>query len=96
MDEYVKKSELIEEVGRQYGGCMNTFFAKPNDFVQIIEDAPATDVVKNFAERVVQTICDNTYPDFDKNGKPVNIWKAREGYKAIEELAKNLMEEVMT
>ena len=28
-------------------------------------------VVKEFAEKLKQAICDNTYPYFDKNGKPV-------------------------
>lgn len=37
---------------------------------------------------IPQAICDNTYPDFDKAGKPVNVWKAREGYDKIDEIIK--------
>lgn len=40
MNEYVEKSALIRSVCETYPGAMNTFFAKPNDFVNIIEDAP--------------------------------------------------------
>lgn len=40
MDNYINKDELIKTVCKEYQGCMNTFFAKPNDFVTMIEDAP--------------------------------------------------------
>ena len=43
--------------------------------------------VKEFAEKVEQAIVDNTYPYFDKNGKPVNIWNT-EGFDKIDELLK--------
>ena len=44
-------------------------------------------VVKEFAEKLKQAICDNTYPYFDKNGKPVNIWDT-DGFDKIDELLK--------
>ena len=44
-------------------------------------------VVKEFAEKLKQAISDNTYPYFDKNGKPVNIWNT-DGYDKIDELLK--------
>lgn len=44
-------------------------------------------VVKDFAEKLKQVICDNTYPYFDKNGKPVNIWNT-DGFDKIDELLK--------
>ena len=43
--------------------------------------------VKEFAEKVEQAIVDNTYPYFDKNGKPVNIWNT-EGFDKIDKLLK--------
>lgn len=43
--------------------------------------------VKEFAEKLKQAICDNTYPYFDKNGKPVNIWNT-DGFDNIDELLK--------
>ena len=46
MPEYIEKEALIKTVCEQYRGAMNTFFAQPNDFVCIIEDAPAADVVE--------------------------------------------------
>ena len=47
--------------------------------------------VKEFAEKLKQAICDNTYPYFDKNGKPVNIWNT-DGYDRIDELLKEYEE----
>ena len=42
---------------------------------------------KESAEKLKQAICDNTYPYFDKNGKPVNIWNA-DGFDKIDERVK--------
>lgn len=43
--------------------------------------------VKEFAEKLKQAICDNTYPYFDKNGKPVNIWNT-DGFDNIDGILK--------
>lgn len=40
--------------------------------------------------QVEQAICDNTYPSFDKKGKPVNIWNAVVGFDKIDEICKEL------
>ena len=48
-------------------------------------------VVKDFAEKLKQVICDNTYPYFNKNGKPVNIWNT-DGFDKIDELLKEYEE----
>ena len=45
------------------------------------------ETAKEFAEKLKQAICDNTYPYFDKNGKPVNIWNT-DGFDKIDELLK--------
>ena len=42
---------------------------------------------KEFAEKLKQAISDNTYPYFDINGKPVNIWNT-DGFDKIDELLK--------
>ena len=47
-----------------------------------------SEAYKEFAEKVSKLICDNTYPDFDKDGKAVNIWNAKDGYKQIDNLLK--------
>lgn len=44
------------------------------------------------SEAIKNIICEHTYPDFDKDGKPVNVWKAKEGYAAIDEFVKTLHE----
>ena len=46
---------------------------------------------KEFAEKLKQAICDNTYPYFDKNGKPVNIWNT-DGFDKIDELLREYEE----
>lgn len=46
--------------------------------------------VQKMQERVMQAICDNTYPDFNKDGKPINVWKAILGYDAIDQIAKEI------
>ena len=43
---------------------------------------------KEVAERIKQIICDHCYPDFNKDGKPINVWNATNGYKAIDNLVK--------
>ncbi len=48
------------------------------------------ETIDKFAEKVSQAIVDNTYPYFDKDGKPVNIWKAVLGFEKIEEIAKEI------
>ena len=50
------------------------------------------ETVKEFAEKLKQAICDNTYPYFDKNGKPVNIWNT-DGFDRIDELLKEFIEQ---
>lgn len=46
---------------------------------------------KECIEKVSKLICDNTYPDFDKDGKAVNIWNAKDGYKQIDNLLKEMV-----
>ena len=52
-----------------------------------------SEAIKKFAEKVSKLICDNTYPDFDKDGKAVNIWNAKDGYKQIDNLLKEMERE---
>lgn len=65
-----------------------------SDFLDLINDAFTEDVapVDEIIEAVKQIICENTYPSFDKNGKPVNVWKAREGYDALDALKEKYKE----
>lgn len=41
---------------------------------------------------ITNIICQNTYPSFDKDGKPVNVWKAKEGYAAIDKFVEDFYE----
>ena len=49
------------------------------------------DTVRKMQERLKQAICDNTYPDFNRDGKPVNIWKATTGYDLIDQIAEEML-----
>ncbi len=42
--EYIEREALINTVCAQYQGGMNTFWAKPNDFVRMVEDEPTVAV----------------------------------------------------
>ena len=50
------------------------------------------ETAEKFAEMVSQVIVENTYPYFDKDGKPVNIWNAVLGFDKIDEIAKKIAE----
>lgn len=67
----------------------------PKDALNIISvlEIEKKNVVKEFAEKLKQAICDNTYPYFDINGKPVNIWNT-DGFDKIDELLKQYDVEV--
>ena len=51
--------------------------------------AAKAEAYKECIEKVKTIICDNTYPDFDKNGKAVNIWKSK-AYKDIDNILKEM------
>jgi hypothetical protein len=46
--------------------------------------------IKEVLEKVKEVICSQTYPAFDADGKPVNVWRAKPGYDAIDQIAKEM------
>ena len=48
-------------------------------------------IVKSLVNQLPQAICDNTSPDFNKDGKAVNVWKAKSGYDDVFALIKQIM-----
>ena len=46
------------------------------------------EVAREIFEEIEKIILDNTYPDFNREHKAVNIWKATTGYDAFYELKK--------
>ena len=48
--------------------------------------------MREIKERLKQAICDNTYPDFHREGKPINVWNAITGYDLIDQIAKDMLE----
>ena len=53
------------------------------------------DAIKEMQARVKEAICDYTYPDFNKDGKPVNVWKAHRGYDLIDDIAEVMCNEIV-
>lgn len=52
--------------------------------------------INDIAKKVPQTISDHCFPDFNRDGLPVNVWRAREGYEAIDALLEQIKKEVTT
>lgn len=77
-DRYEYEKEKVEKAKQK---CI--------DIGKALKTAKA-EAYKEFAEKVSKLICDNTYPDFDKDGKAVNIWNAKDGYKQIDNLLKEM------
>ena len=59
-----------------------------------LDDKVKADTVRKMQKRFAQAICDNTYPDFDKAGKPINVWKATTGYDVLDQIAKEMLEDL--
>lgn len=58
MEKYIDREKLIKAVCRQYQGDMNTFFAKPNDFIALIEDQKILKPIKTGVVReIFEEIC---------------------------------------
>lgn len=49
--------------------------------------------IKDMAKGLPQLICDHCFPSFDLEGRPVNIWKAKEGYDAVDALVERIVKE---
>lgn len=62
-----------------------------DDFASEYDYNLKSEAIKEFAEFVKNAICENTYPSFDKDGKPVSVWNA-DGYKVIDDLVKEMTE----
>lgn len=45
-------------------------------------------IIKGSIERIKQIVCDHCHSDFNKDGKPINVWDAVNGYKAIDNFLK--------
>ncbi len=91
------KAEIERLSEAIYKGTLTTatqLRAEENYFRQQVEKIKRAkaEANKEFIEKIEKIICDNTYPDFDKNGKAVNVWKAKEGYDALDNLLKEKVE----
>ena len=77
--------DVLEDYASSYSivdkESLARYFSKKFDDLSA-DVAPVDELI----EAVKKIICENTYPSFDHNGKPVNVWKAREGYDALDAL----------
>ena len=62
------------------------------DNIPTADVAPKSEVAMEVLAEVERIILENTYPYFDKDGKPCIIWKPKEGYDALAELKKKYTE----
>lgn len=95
MPEYIKLTDAQECI-KDY---LKQLITEGNEKVEITEfnaeiqkrlvKAPITDVVE-VIKRIKQIVCDYCYPDFNKDGKPINVWEATNGYEAIDNFLKEL------
>lgn len=49
-------------------------------------------IIQAFAKQIEELICTNTYPTFDKDGKPILAWNT-DGYQQLQTLVKETTEE---
>ena len=83
---------LIKELTKENERLINAGFDTVDYAIDKIKQERA-DTVRKMQERLKQAICDNTYPDFNKDGKPVNVWNAKTGYDLIDQIAKEIIGE---
>ena len=84
MDRYFEIKELKEDIER---------LKDDNEYLQDKVFKVRLEVAREIFEEIEEIILDNTYPDFNREHKPVNIWKATTGYDAFYELKKKYTEE---
>ena len=98
MAEYIER-EKVKELIKNFGkGAIEDGYKTLDPIDDIVLLASAVDLIpsvdvraemcKGCADKVKNAICQNTYPYFDKDGKAVNIWNAKTGYDAIDDVLK--------
>lgn len=76
-------AELIKRQNAEIERLQKEIIVKNNALLNIVY----------IAKRMPQTVCDHCYPDFDREGLPVNVWQAREGYAAVDALVEQIVKE---
>lgn len=87
--DFMKDYKLLEEE------CEGLYKENSDQRAEIERLQKALLSINYIAKRIPQTICDNCYPDFDVHGKPVTVFKAREGYTAVDALVEQIVKEAM-
>ena len=91
-DDYKEFTDRLGKIARQRKVRIEQLEKLLDDRCDRCLEQVRKETAEKFAEKVSQAIVDNTYPYFDKDGKPVNIWKAVLGYDKIDEICKELSE----
>ena len=91
-DEYARewRKQLVAEIERLEAEN-ERFESNMKSVLEIEKENVRKETAEEFAEKLKQAICDNTYPYFDKDCKPVNIWNT-DGFYKIDELLKEYEE----
>lgn len=91
MARYIDAVECAEKISESFGIPL---FDLVDVFAEIptADVAPRADIARGIFDEIEKIILDNTYPDFNREHKPVNIWKATTGYDAFYELKKKYTE----
>lgn len=90
-DEEINRLEIELKAMR---GAANSYKAeverlqKENDVLIETYSKCQIAIIKESIERIKQIVCDHCHPDFNKDGKPINVWDAVNGYKAIDNFFK--------
>ena len=92
-DEEINRLEIELKAMR---GAANSYKAeverlqKENDVLIETYSKCQIAIIKGSIERIKQIVCDHCHPDFNKGGKPINVWDAVNGYKAIDNFFKEM------
>lgn len=95
-DEEINRLEIELKAMR---GAANSYKAeverlqKENDVLIETYSKCQIAIIKESIERIKQIVCDHCHPDFNKDGKPINVWDAVNGYKAIDNFFKETVGE---
>ncbi len=74
---------------RKYKNCYEQVKWERDLFEEQCKTAKA-EAIKEVTSKIEKVICKNTYPSFDKDGKPVMVWNT-DGYKEIDNIVKRIM-----
>ena len=89
----IKQVKLVLHCFSNDNDRLNEQITKRDDEIERLESLlndRCNGCIEHYITAVKQAICENTYPGFDKNGKPVIIWNT-DGYDRLDEICKEII-----